>query len=77
MAGGAHHSRLTSITYPNGKVLNYNYAAELDDAISRLSSLSDNTGTLESYDYLGESVVVARKQPQPGIDLSYIKRASG
>jgi RHS repeat-associated protein len=75
MADGANHSRLTSITYPNGKVLSYNYAAGLDDAISRLSSLSDSTGVLESYDYLGEAVVVARKHPQPGIDLSYIKRA--
>ncbi len=75
MAGGANHSRLTSIIYPNGRVLNYNYAAGLDDTISRLSSLSDSTGVLESYDYLGESVVVARKHPQPGIDLSYIKRS--
>jgi RHS repeat-associated protein len=74
MSGGANHSRLTSIIYPNGKVLNYNYAAELDDAISRLSSLSDNSGVLESYDYLGEFLVVARKHPQPGVDLSYIKR---
>ncbi|MCS7022805.1 MAG: hypothetical protein NZU63_13380, partial [Gemmataceae bacterium] len=74
MTGGANHSRLTSIIYPNGKVLSYNYAAGLDDAISRLSWLSDNTGVLESYDYLGESVVVARKHPQPGIDLTYVKR---
>jgi RHS repeat-associated protein len=75
MADGANHSRLTSIIYPNGKVLNYNYAAGLDDAISRLSSLSDSTGILESYDYLGEAVVVARRHPQPGVDLSYIKRS--
>jgi RHS repeat-associated protein len=75
MAGGVNHSRRTGIIYPNGKVLNYNYASGIDNAISRLSSLSDSTGTLESYDYLGESVVVARKHPQPGVDLSYIKRA--
>ena len=36
MAGGANHSRLTSMTYPNGRVLNYNYASGLDDSISRL-----------------------------------------
>lgn len=75
LTGGTNHSRLTSLIYPNGKVLNYNYAAGLDDVISRLSSLSDSTGMLESYDYLGESVVAARKHPQPGVDLSYIKRA--
>jgi hypothetical protein len=59
------HSRLTSITYPNGKVLNYNYASGLDDSISRLTSLSDNSGTLESLSYLGLGTVVKRAHPQP------------
>src|SRR5258708_3496090 len=38
MAGGANNSRLTSMTYPNGKVLHYNYgtAGLLNDKISRL-----------------------------------------
>ena len=52
MSGGANHSRLVSMTYPNGKVLNFNYSSGLNDSISRLSSLSDSTGTLESYDHL-------------------------
>src|SRR5262249_30762451 len=51
MASGANHSRLTSVTYPNGKVLTYNYASGLASNVSRLSSLSDTSGTLESYDY--------------------------
>jgi hypothetical protein len=38
------HSRPTSITYPNGKVLTSNYKSGLDDRISRLSSLSDSSG---------------------------------
>ncbi|MFO0929436.1 MAG: SdrD B-like domain-containing protein [Gemmataceae bacterium] len=75
MAGGANHSRLTVMTYPDGKVLSYNYAAGLDDAISRLSSLSDSSGILESYDYLGLGTVVRRAHPQPGVDLTYIKQA--
>src|SRR5262249_28262103 len=41
MASGANHSRPTSLTYPNGKVLTYNYSTGLDSNISRLSSLSD------------------------------------
>src|SRR5205085_1044735 len=45
MAGGANHSRLVSLTYPNGRVLNYNYASGLDNSISRLTSLSDSTAT--------------------------------
>ena len=76
MAGGANHSRLTSITYPNGKVLTYNYGTTggLNDVISRLASLSDTSGTLESYDYLGLSTVVRRAHLQPGVDLTYIKQ---
>src|SRR5882672_3422070 len=75
MPSGADHSRLTSITYPDGYVLTYNYASGLDSSISRLSSLSDSTGTLESYSYLGLGTVVIRSHPQPGIDLTYVKQA--
>jgi RHS repeat-associated protein len=75
MSGGANHSRLSSITYPNGKVLTYNYSAGLDSNISRLSSLSDNSGTLEAYSYLGLGTVVIRAHPQPGVDLTYVKQS--
>ncbi|VTR93557.1 rhs repeat-associated core domain-containing protein : YD repeat protein OS=Isosphaera pallida (strain ATCC 43644 / DSM 9630 / IS1B) GN=Isop_2419 PE=4 SV=1: VCBS: RHS_repeat [Gemmata massiliana] len=75
MAGGANHSRPASVTYPSGYVLTYNYSSGLNDSNSRLSSLSDSTGTLESYDYLGLDTVVRRAHPQPNVDLSYIKRA--
>jgi len=78
MAGGANHSRPTSMTYPNGRVLNYNYAsgtgaAGVDDRISRLSSISDASATLESLTYLGLSTVVRRVHAQPGVDLTYVK----
>jgi RHS repeat-associated protein len=72
MAGGTNNSRLVSMTYPNGRVLNYNYNAGLDNSISRLSSISDNSATLESYTYLGLSTVVQRSHPQTGINLTYI-----
>jgi RHS repeat-associated protein len=75
MSGGANNSRLTSITYPNGKILNFNYNSGLDSTISRLSSLSDTSGTLESYSYLGLDTVVKRSHPQPSIDLTYIKQS--
>jgi RHS repeat-associated protein len=75
MSGGANHSRLVSMTYPNGKVLNYNYTATLDIAISRYTSLSDTTGTVESFEYLGLDTVVRRAHPQPGVDLTYIKQS--
>src|SRR5207249_6507959 len=49
MASGANHSRLVSMTYPNGRVLNYNYASGLDDTIGRLSSIADSSANLETY----------------------------
>jgi hypothetical protein len=73
----ANNSRLTSITYPNGRVINYNYASGVDDTISRLTSITDGATTLESYTYLGLDTVVKRAHPQPGVDLTYIDPAGG
>jgi len=73
MPSGANHSRLTSVTYASGYTVNYNYASGLDANISRLSSLSDSSNTLEAYSYLGLGTVVKRAHAQPGVDLSYIK----
>jgi YD repeat-containing protein len=75
MSGGQNNSRLVSITYPNGYTVDYNYNAGLDSNISRLSSLSDSTGTVESYLYLGLNTVVERDHPQSGVNLTYIKQA--
>jgi RHS repeat-associated protein len=77
MASGVNHSRLTSITYPSGYVLTYNYSAGLNGSISRLSSLSDSPGTLESYDYLGLGTVVRRSHPQPNLDLTFLGTGPG
>src|SRR5258707_10634213 len=76
MAGGVNHSRLTSITYPNGKVLTYNYgtAGGLNDVLSSLAPLADNRGALDAYDYLVLIRVIRRAHSQPGVDLTYIKQ---
>jgi len=73
MPSGANHSRLTSVTYASGYAVNYNYASGLDATVSRLSSLSDSSNTLEAYSYLALGTVVKRAHSQPGVDLSYIK----
>jgi RHS repeat-associated protein len=75
MSGGANNSRLVSVTYPNGRVLNYNYNTGLDSNISRLSSLSDNSATLQTYSYLGLGTPVIVTDPQPGIALTYVKQS--
>jgi RHS repeat-associated protein len=77
MANGENNSRLTSMIYPNGRVINDNYNLGLDDRISRLSSLSDATGVLEAYSYLGFATVVERDHPQAGVDLTYISPTGG
>src|SRR5437764_1497930 len=61
------------MTYPSGREIDYNYATGLlDDRISRLTSLSDSSGVLESYKYLGLGTVGERDHPQTGVNLSYI-----
>jgi RHS repeat-associated protein len=71
-SGSNNTDRLTSITYPNGRVITYSYASGVDDAIGRLSSISDGGTTLETYSYLGLGTVVRRAHPQTGVDLTYI-----
>jgi len=80
MSGSTNQSRLVSMTYPNGRVVHYGYASGVDSSISRLSFLADDNGSggigthLEEYQYLGLGTVVSRARPEPGIDLSYVKR---
>ncbi len=73
-SGSTNHSRLTSLTYPNGRVLTYNYATGLGDNVSRLTSITDGGTTLESYEYLGLGTIVKRGHAQSGVDLTYIKQ---
>ena len=65
------------MTYPSVYVVTYNYSIGLNGSISRLSSLSDSTGTLESYDYLGLGTVVRRSHPQPDVDLTFLGTGPG
>ena len=74
MSGDQNNSRLTSITYPSGYVLYYDYATGLDNGISRLTDIADAGGVLESYKYLGLDTVVERDHPQNGVNLTYISQ---
>ncbi|RCS44600.1 hypothetical protein DTL42_16880 [Bremerella cremea] len=56
--GSANTIRPTTLTYPNGRVLTYDYGAAdgMDDAASRVASLIDDDGSsthLVDYSYLG------------------------
>jgi RHS repeat-associated protein len=76
MAGGANNSRPTSITYPNGRVVSDNYATGVDNSISRLTSLWDSSGTLETESYLGLDTVVQRAHPLSNVNLTYVKQGA-
>jgi uncharacterized delta-60 repeat protein/RHS repeat-associated protein len=76
------NSRLTSVTYPNGRVLRYEYGGSdsLSNRISRLAFLADDAaGTIgnhiEEYSYLGLSTVVLRNRPNANSQLTYIKQS--
>jgi len=72
---GANYSRLSSMTYPNGRVLDYAYNSGLDSDISRVSAIADDggsaSGNLQSYTYLGLDTIVQQADAN-GIALSYI-----
>jgi RHS repeat-associated protein len=75
MSGGSNHSRITSMSYPNGRVITSDYGTSggLNDRISRLNTLKDGSTSLEGYSYLGFGTVVERLHPESGVDLSYVK----
>ena len=81
MSGGQNNSRLTKMTYPNGRVVDYTYNAGIDNAISRVSGIADDsngtpTTILEGYSYLGLGGVVERLHPQTTVNLTYVRQAN-
>jgi RHS repeat-associated protein len=78
-ASGGNHSRLTTMTYPSGRTVQYEYDPGVDTAISRLSRLTgdaDGGGftSYEEYDYLGASTMVERGRPESGIKLTMVSQ---
>ena len=69
----ADNDRLTGITDPNGRTVTYNYDgnAGIDNIMDRVSSLSDDDGTIQSYTYLGLDTPVTFTDGN-GTELSYL-----
>ena len=74
--GSANTVRPALMTYPNGRVLNYNYgiANGFNDATSLIASFIDNDGVthLADYSYLGLGSIVQVNETQPGIQYTLI-----
>jgi RHS repeat-associated protein len=81
--GSLNEVRPTSLTYPNGRVVYYNYndagdTAGTSAAINRIAAIcsSSTRGTsdsnvIASYDYVGLNRAVAETYPTPVMQLSY------
>ena len=65
MAGGVNHSRLTKLTYPDGRFVNYHYLVGLNNDISRLTSITNGGSIYEQYGYLGLDTVIKRAHQEP------------
>lgn len=69
------------MTYPNARVLNFNYGASggIGDAASRIAALIDNDGSshLGDCSYLGRSIFVELDLPEPDLKCSLIGTAGG
>src|SRR5256886_869152 len=75
--GSANHIRRTSMTYPNGRALTYDFgtAGGINDILSRLEAIKEGTTTYAGYAYLGANRgIKASYATQPGVDLTYIKQ---
>lgn len=66
--------RPTSLTYPDGRVLTYDYgtAGGMDDKASRVSGIKDGATTLAGYTYLGLGSVVEVDYTQPNVQYDLI-----
>jgi RHS repeat-associated protein len=74
---GANYSRLTAMTYPNGRILDYGYTSGIDTTISRISTMADDGGSsagdhLAEYSYLGLTTIVQQDSPEANTELTYI-----
>jgi RHS repeat-associated protein len=79
--GSANTIRPTSITYPNGRVISWDYGAAraMNDQLSRIGSLIDSdvgATHLVDYTYVGLNRTVQVDSVQPGTALTYIKQGS-
>ena len=68
--GGSNNIRMTSMTYPDGRELDYGYgtAGSQSDIASRIVTIKDGATTLATYEYAGSGMLVTTTQNEPGIE---------
>jgi len=77
--GSANHTRPTSLTYPDSRVvtLDYGTAGGGDDLLCRLASLKQGTTVLAGYSFLGLNLPIrVNYSGEPGVELTYLKQGA-
>ena len=73
----ANTARRTSMTYPDGRILNYTYGTdgEANDRLSRVGALQIEGEGFDActYTFVGAARYVKIAYPQPSVELSYFK----
>lgn len=66
--GGSNTTRIKSITYPDGRQLDYGYgtSGSQSDIASRIVTIKDGATTLATYEYAGSGMLVTQTQNEPG-----------
>ncbi|MEZ6129850.1 MAG: hypothetical protein R3C59_14300 [Planctomycetaceae bacterium] len=82
-ASGADNTiRPTSLTYPDGREISYDYdsSGSMADALSRVASVVDNDGSsthLADYSYLGLRTFVETDYTEPDVEYTLVGTAGG
>ena len=82
-ASGADNTiRPTSVTYPDGRVISYDYdsSGTMPDALSRVAAIVDDDGSsthLADYSYLGLRTFVETDYTQPDVRYTLVGTAGG
>ena len=71
-ASGSNNTiRQTSMTYPDSRVVNYDYGTGAGDELSRIATLKIGSTDIVNYSYLGLSQVVIQTYTEPSTPVDY------
>ncbi|MCG8651368.1 MAG: hypothetical protein MI861_16125, partial [Pirellulales bacterium] len=70
-ASSSNQIRQTSITYPGGRVIDFNYGAvdSVNDQLNRVFAIKDGSTNLAEYKYLGSNNIVEVNYTQPSLKM--------
>ena len=73
--GVAKYVRLSQVTYPSGRQVQYGYGATqaIDDIMCRLATIGDGTSTQASYTYLGAGRIIVEDYEDIDVKVSYLE----